>query len=69
MVSSLVVFLIGVLVLAVLIYIGKLFIGMLDLPPNGQQIATLILGLIGLLLLLSLILHVFGGWGGPVVIF
>ncbi|MES2342334.1 MAG: hypothetical protein V4597_11695 [Pseudomonadota bacterium] len=61
MLTALLVFLVGALVLAVVIYIAKLLLAMFELPPPIQQIALLILGLIGLVLLIILCVHAFNG--------
>ncbi len=50
--------LIGLLVLAVVLYVVKLIIDMLPLPANIKQIALLVVGVVFLLLLLQ---HLFGG--------
>ncbi len=63
MLWALLVFLIGCLVLAVVIYICKLLLAMLELPPPIQQIALLIIGLVGLIVLLILAINVFKGGG------
>lgn len=56
--GSLMTFLLGVLVLAVILYVLHLVIDMLTLPPNIKQIALILLGLIGLVILFML---AFGG--------
>ena len=61
MLMALLWFLIGCLVLAVVLYVAKLILDMLTLPPNVRQIALIIIGLIGLIALLILALNVFGG--------
>lgn len=61
MLSGLLVFLIGCLVLAVILYVAKLILDMLSLPAPVNQIALLILALIGLLVLITLALRAFGG--------
>lgn len=65
MLNSLLVFLIGCLILAVIIYIARLILGMLALPDPVNKIALLIVGLIGLVILLGLAT---GAMGGGVVI-
>lgn len=45
--------LIYLLVLAIVIYVVVLVLGMLPLPPGVRQIAALIVGLVGLLYVLS----------------
>lgn len=61
MLSALLVFLIGVLVLSVVLYICHLVLGMLTLPANIKQIALAVIGLIGLIVLIMLAVQVFGG--------
>lgn len=56
-------FLVGALVLAVVVYVAKLLLALFELPPPIQQIALLILGLIGLVLLIMLCVHVYSGGG------
>lgn len=51
--SSLINLLIWLLVLAIVIYVVYLILGMLPLPGNVKTIATLVLGLIFLLILLN----------------
>jgi hypothetical protein len=58
--SGLLTFLLGDLVLAVILYVVHLVIDMLTLPANIKQIALIIVGLIGLVLLFML---AFGGGG------
>ncbi len=65
MLMALLVFLIGCLVLAVVIYVVKLILDMLGLPPPINQIAMLIVGLIGLVLLLMLTVNAFRGGAIP----
>lgn len=67
MLTGLVVFLVGALILGVVIYIAKLILDMLTLPPQIRQIALLIFGLIGLILLIILVVRAFGGAGGVVL--
>ncbi len=59
MLVALLVFLIGCLVLAVVIYVFNLILGMLTLPPPIKEIALIIVGLIGLVLLCMLAVNVF----------
>jgi uncharacterized membrane protein len=59
MLYALLAFLVGCLVLAVVIYVAKLIIDMLDLPAQVKQIALIILGLIGLIFILILCYNVF----------
>lgn len=67
MLSALLVFLIGCLVLAVVIYVVHLLMGMIELPPQVKQIALLILGLIFLIVILMLALSVYSGGQGVVI--
>ncbi len=64
MLSALLAFLVGCLVLAVVIYVVHLVLGMLQLPAPITQIALLIFGLIGLVILIALAVSVYQG-GGP----
>lgn len=72
MLGSLLVFLVGCLVLAVVLYVVHLVMGMLTLPDQVKQIALCIIGLIGLIVLIMLAVNVFNGGGlnlgGPVII-
>jgi hypothetical protein len=61
MLGGLLTFLLGCLVLAVVLYVVHLVVGMLDLPPNVKQIATIIIALIGLIVLVVLAINVFSG--------
>lgn len=63
MLWALLVFLVGCLVLAVVLYVAKLILGMLELPPPVAQIALIIIGLIGLVVLIMLCLNVARGGG------
>jgi Na+/phosphate symporter len=63
MLWALLVFLIGCLVLAVVIYVLNLVLDMLTLPPQVKQIALIIIGLIGLVIVLILAVNVFRGGG------
>ena len=63
MLSALLVFLIGALVLAVVVYVCNLVLNMLTLPDQIKQIALIIIGLIGLVLLLILAIGVYNGQG------
>lgn len=63
MLSALLIFLIGCLVLAVVIYVFHLVLGMLTLPEPVKQIALIIVGLIGLVILLILAVNVYNGGG------
>lgn len=68
MISGLIIFLVGCLVLAIVLYVAHLVIDMLALPPNIKQIALIIIGLVGLLVLIVLTMNAFGvGWGGSAV--
>jgi hypothetical protein len=71
MLGALVAFLIGCLVLAVVIYVTKLIIDMLDLPGPVKQIALIIIGLVGLIFIIMLAMSAMHGgdmwgwgWGG-----
>ena len=64
MMRALLVFLVGCLILAVVIYVLNLVIAMLVLPPAVAHIALIIIGLIGLVMLVYLAVRVFYG-GGP----
>ena len=66
MLTALLVFLVGCLVLAVVVYVLHLILDMLSLPPPVRQIALLIIGLIGLVVLLILAAQVFQGGPGVV---
>lgn len=61
MLGALLTFLIGCLVLAAVIYVVHLVLGMLTLPDPMKQIALVIIGLIGLVVLLMLAANVFQG--------
>lgn len=61
MLGALLVFLAGCLILAVVLYVFKLILGVLELPPPVAQIALLIIGLIGLVVLIFLALRVLDG--------
>ena len=61
---ALLAFLVGCLILAVVIYVVKLIIDMLELPAPVKQIALIIIGLIGLIVVILLAVQVFNG--GPV---
>jgi hypothetical protein len=63
MLTALLTFLIGCLVLAGVIYVIHLMLGMLTLPPEMRQIALVIVGLIGLVVLIILAVNVFQGGG------
>lgn len=67
MLGALLVFLIGCLVLAVVIYVVHLLLDMISLPPHVKQIALLILGLIFLVLILMLALQVYSGGVGATI--
>jgi hypothetical protein len=64
MLGALLIFLIGCLVLAVVLYVFNLILGMLTLPDQIKQIALLIIGLIGLVILIMLAVNAFHGGGG-----
>ena len=61
MLTALLYFLIGCLVLAVVIYVLKLVLDMLTLPDQVKQIGLVIVGLIGLVIVLILAVNVFQG--------
>lgn len=63
MLGSLLMFLVGCLVLAVVLYVVHLVMGMIDLPPAVRQIALIIIGLIALIVLIMLAVQVFQGGG------
>jgi Na+/phosphate symporter len=63
MLGALLVFLIGCLVLAVVIYVLHMVLDMITLPPQVKQIALVIIGLIGLVVVLILAVNVFRGGG------
>lgn len=65
MLSGLLTFLVGCLVLAVVLYVVHLLMGMIDLPPNVKQIALVIVGLIALVILVMLAVRAFQGGGAP----
>lgn len=69
MISGLITLLVGILVLAIVIFILHLAIDLLPgIPPQIKQIALLIVGLIGLLVLVYLCLQAFGTAGGGVMV-
>ncbi len=53
--AALVPFLIAVIVLCVVLYIVKLVLDMISLPPPIKQIVWLVVGLVALIVLLNLI--------------
>lgn len=61
MLWALVVFLVGCLVLTAVIYVLHLVLEMLTLPPPVKQIALVVIGLIGLIIVIILALNVFRG--------
>lgn len=63
MLYALLVFLVGALILACVLYVIHLVVGMLTLPPQVKQIALVIVGLIGLVILVILAVNVFQGGG------
>lgn len=68
MIWGLVTLLVGILVLAIIIYILSLAVDLMPgIPPQIKQIALLIIGLIGLLIIIYLALQAFGAVGGGVV--
>ncbi len=68
MINAVLVFLIGCLVLAIVVYIFNLIIAMLKLPDEVKQIALLIVGLVGLLFLILITIHAFQSAGGHPII-
>jgi uncharacterized membrane protein YuzA (DUF378 family) len=67
MIRAVLVFLVGCLVLAIVLYVANLIIAMLTLPAAIAQIAMILVGLIGLLCLIYLCVNVFNSTppGGP----
>lgn len=63
MLSALLVFLVGCLILAVVIYVFNMILAMIELPPQVKQIALIIVGLILLVLLIMITVNVFNGGG------
>lgn len=63
MLWALLVFLIGCLVLAVVVYVLHLVLDMVTLPPQVKQIALIIIGLIVLVIVLMLAIGVYRGGG------
>jgi hypothetical protein len=63
MFGALLVFLIGCLVLAVVLYVVSLVMGMITLPDPIKQIAMIVIGLIGFICLIMLAMNVFRGGG------
>ena len=63
MLAALLVFLVGCLILAVVLYVVKLVMDMLTLPDAVRQIALIIVGLIALVVLIMLAVQVFQGGG------
>jgi hypothetical protein len=61
MLTALLVFLVGALILCVIIYVAHLVIAMLKLPEPINQIAVLIVGLICLVALIMLCVGVYNG--------
>ncbi len=59
--------LVGLLVLAIVIYVTYLVLNMLELPPQVRQIVGIILALVFLLVLLSYV-GIIPGWGGVPVL-
>ncbi len=68
MFNALLVFAVGCLILAIVVYIFKLILGMLDLPGEVKQIVLLIVSLIALIFLILLTVHAFQSAGGHPVI-
>lgn len=64
MLTSLVYFLIACLVLVVVLWVAKVILDQLTLPANVKQIAYVVLGVVGLIVLLLIVLRVFGGGAG-----
>ena len=61
MLNALLVFLVGCLVLAVVVYVVKLLMDMFGLPDPIYKIALLIVGLIGFVIVIMLAVRVFNG--------
>lgn len=61
MLAALLTFLVGCLVLAVVLYVVNLVMGMITLPEPIKQIALIIIGLIGLVILIMLAVNAFQG--------
>lgn len=61
MLAALLTFLVGCLVLACVLYVVSLVMAMITLPDQIKQIALIIVGLIGLVVLLMLAVNVFQG--------
>lgn len=63
MLTALLVFLVGALVLAVIMYVVHMLIGMMHLPPEIVKIALLIFALVCLIILIIMVVAVYrGGW-------
>lgn len=69
MLNALIVFFLGALILCLIIYVFKLVIGMLALPPEVKNIALLIISVIGLFFLILITIDAYRAAGGGVVIF
>jgi hypothetical protein len=59
MLAALLTFLVGCLILAVVLYVVSLVMGMITLPAPIKEIALIIVGLIGLVVLIMLAISVF----------
>jgi hypothetical protein len=60
MLSSLMTFLIGILVILCVLYFAKVVVDWITLPEPIRQVALVIIGLFALLALLTLTINVFG---------
>lgn len=61
MLQSLIIFLIAVIVLAVLVYVARLFIASMPVTPEVRQISLVVVGAFALIALLLLALRIIGG--------
>lgn len=67
MLWALLTFLIGCLILAVVLYVINLVLGLITLPSQVKEIALIIFGLIGLVILVMLSINVFRGASVPML--
>lgn len=65
--GGLLVFLVGALVVAVVIYVVKLLVDMIELPEPIKRIGLLIIGLILLVIVIMLAINVASGGEGAVL--
>ena len=68
MLNALFIFLIGALVLIAVVYVLRLVMGSLELPPQMQQAVMVIIGIVGLICLLVLAWQALGGNVGPRIV-